>query len=243
MDTFKRIIQVSISRAWLGGQQRTPREKASKGKKEGDLYMKQEQTTPLEIIRGSSIEPKEVEWLWYPYIPFGKVTIIQGDPGEGKSTCILALAALLTRGEELPFTGQRYEPMDVIYQNTEDDADDTVIPRFLKAGGDPEHLLFINEQKQALTFTDERIKEAIEETGARLLVFDPLASYIGENTSLNSANEVRGRFNRLIDAAKETGCAIVIIGHMNKMVGVKAMYRTLGSIDVVAAARSVLVIG
>ncbi|MBR3206130.1 MAG: hypothetical protein IKF58_06925, partial [Bacillus sp. (in: Bacteria)] len=79
MDTFKRIIQVSISRAWLGGQQRTPREKASKGKKEGDLYMKQEQTTPLEIIRGSSIEPKEVEWLWYPYIPFGKVTIIQGD--------------------------------------------------------------------------------------------------------------------------------------------------------------------
>lgn len=90
----------------------------------------------LKIINGAEIVPKEVSCLWYPYIPFGKVTIVQGDPGEGKSTFVLNLAAILTKGEQLPFTDECIEPMNVIYQNTEDDADGTVIPRFLKAGGD-----------------------------------------------------------------------------------------------------------
>ena len=61
---------------------------------------------PLEIVKASDIEPKEVKWLWYPYIPFGKVTLLQGDPGDGKSKFMLSLAALLSKGEHLPFADE-----------------------------------------------------------------------------------------------------------------------------------------
>lgn len=93
-------------------------------------------SVPLEIIKASEIEPKEVKWLWYPYIPFGKVTLLQGDPGDGKSKLMLSIAALLSKGEPLPFTEtEENEPMTIIYQTTEDDADDTVVPRFNSTGG------------------------------------------------------------------------------------------------------------
>ena len=76
-------------------------------------------TVPLEIIKASEIEPKEVKWLWYPYIPFGKVTLLQGDPGDGKSKLMLSIVALLSKGEPLPFTGEEEtEPMTIIYQTT-----------------------------------------------------------------------------------------------------------------------------
>ena len=200
------------------------------------------QIPELEIIRASEIVPREVEWLWYPYIPYGKITLVQGDPGDGKSTFVLNLAALLTSGKPLPFCDEEREPVNVIYQNTEDDADDTVIPRFIQAGGNPEHLCFINEKQNALTFSDERIVKAIKQLNARLVILDPLSSYIGKDVSLNLANDVRSQFNPLIEAAKETRCAIVIVCHMNKMSGTKAIYRTTGSIDVVGAARSALLI-
>ena len=63
-------------------------------------------TVPLEVVKASEIEPKEVKWLWYPYIPFGKVTLLQGDPGDGKSKLMLSIAALLSNGEPLPFTDE-----------------------------------------------------------------------------------------------------------------------------------------
>lgn len=196
----------------------------------------------VDVIYGSEIEPKEVEWLWYPYIPAGKITIVQGDPGEGKSTFALALAAILTRGSELPFTDDERAPVNVIYQNTEDDLADTVLPRFLKYGGDPTRLIIINEKKHALTFSDDRIIQAIQEHDAKLLVFDPLSSYLGGDVSMNLANEVRLKFNEIIRVAQETHCAILIVSHMNKTQGAKAIYRTSGSVDVIGAARSGLVI-
>ena len=196
----------------------------------------------LEIIKASAIEPKEIDWLWYPFIPYGKVTLLQGDPGDGKSTFMLTIAAMLTRGEPLPFTDKPYEPISVIYQTTEDDADDTIVPRFIKANGDRERLMFISESESPLTFDDARIRTAINKTEAKLLILDPLSSYIGD-CQINAANEVRPRFNCLIQIAKETGSAIVIINHLNKMFGTKAIYRTPGSIDIVGAVRSALLIG
>ena len=198
----------------------------------------------LEIIRASDITPKEVQWLWYPYIPFGKITLLQGDPGDGKSKFMLALSALLSNGGALPFTDDEAtnEPMTIIYQTTEDDADDTVVPRFISAGGDCEKLIFIKEDLKSLSFGDERIKSAIEKYGAKLLILDPMSSYIGENCSMNNANETRTEFNHLIAVAKETGCAIVIIAHMNKMKDTSPLYRTNGSIDIAGAARSILAV-
>ena len=198
----------------------------------------------LEITKASEVQVKSVEWLWYPYIPYGKVTVLQGEAGDGKSTLILKLAAMLTRGEPMPFTdGEGAEPVNVIYQSTEDDADDTIVPRFIAAGGDTDRLLFINEKEQYLSFSDERLLEAIRQTKAKLIVLDPLSAYIGESTSINSANEVRRQFRPLIDIAKEQGCAILIVHHMNKAIGQKALNRGVGSVDIVGAARSVLLVG
>ena len=201
------------------------------------------QKKELKIISSTNVEVREINWLWYPFIPRGKVTILQGDPGEGKSTFMLTLAAYLTRGEALPFTdcGEPPDPITVLYQSTEDDYDDTIVPRFIKAGGIRDRLAFIDESEYPLTFDDDRILEGIKQTGAKLLVLDPLASYIGD-CSLNASNEVRQKFNALINAARETDCAIVVVNHMNKMPGLKAIHRTPGSIDVAGAVRSILLL-
>lgn len=196
----------------------------------------------LEIIKASEIIPKEVRWLWYPYIPFGKVTLLQGDPGDGKSKLMLSLAALLSKGAPLPFADEDEsgEPMTVIYQTTEDDADDTVVPRFNSAGGDGDRLIFIKEDEKSLTFGDDRIREAVEKYHAKLLILDPMSSYICDTCSMNNANETRAEFNHLIAVAKDTGCAIVIIAHMNKANDTSPLYCTNGSIDIAGAERSIL---
>lgn len=203
-----------------------------------------ERAVELEVIHASEIKPKEIQWLWYPYIPFGKITLLQGDPGDGKSKLMLSLAALFTLGKAPPFADdeESHEPMTVIYQTTEDDADDTVVPRFISSGGDCERLIFINEKEKHLTFSDQRLQKAIEKYNARLLILDPLSSYIGENCSMNNANETRAELNHLIDIGKETGCAIVVVAHMNKAKDTTPLYRTNGSIDISAAARSILAV-
>ena len=118
-------------------------------KENADMAEETKQTPKLKLIRASEIDPKSVEWLWYPFIPYGKVTLVQGDPGDGKSTFLLTIAAMLTKGDPLPFTEPETppEPMCVIYQTTEDDADDTIVPRFIRANGDREKLIFINEKE------------------------------------------------------------------------------------------------
>ena len=203
-----------------------------------------EQEAELQLVRASDITPKEVKWLWYPYIPFGKVTLLQGDPGDGKSQLMLAVSALVSKGKPLPFADEEdaHEPMTVIYQTTEDDADDTVVPRFIASDGDRDRLLFIREDEKNLTFGDDRIRSAIVQSGAKLLILDPLSSYIGDDCSLNAANETRAAFNHLIGVAKDTGCAIVIIAHMNKLRETSPLYRTSGSIDIAGVARSILAI-
>lgn len=208
------------------------------------MYEKNNLTkAPLEIFTAADVEPKEVRWLWYPYIPIGKVTLIHGESGDGKSTFALNLAAILTRGGTLPFTEVSHRPMRVIYLNTEDDADDTVVPRFIKAGGMRDNLIFISEKEQKLSFTDWRIRETIMRTGARVCILDPLASYIGRDVSMNLANEVRPSFESLIDVARETRCTIIVVAHLNKAEGQKATSRIAGSGDIVAAARSAIAIG
>ena len=197
----------------------------------------------LKLICMDDVEAKEVDWLWYPYIPYGKLTIVQGDPGEGKTTMVLQLAALLSKGEKLPCDDKERTPVNVIYQTAEDGLADTVKPRLEAAGADCSRVLVIDECEAELSMTDERIEQALKETGAKVLILDPIQAYLGADVDMHRANEIRPVMKRLGDMAEKYGCAILLIGHMNKASGSKSTYRGLGSIDFQATARSVLVVG
>ena len=195
-----------------------------------------------DITYFTEVESKKVDWLWYPYIPYGKLTILQGDPGDGKTTFILSLIALLSNGEHLPFSDTKVSGIS-IYQNAEDDISDTIKPRLEWHKANCKKICFIDSKDTPLFMDNDNIEKAIRETGAKLLVLDPIQSFIGNNVDMNRANSIRPLMTKLKDTAQKTGCAIVLIGHLNKNNGGKANYRGLGSIDITAASRSVLLIG
>ena len=197
----------------------------------------------LQMVKMSEIQSKEVEWLWYPFIPYGKLTIVQGDPGDGKTTLILNIAAKLSKGEGLDSEMKLPEPMNVIYQSAEDGLADTVKPRLELAGADCERILVIDEKEKSLSMADERLEKAIVQTKARMLILDPIQAYLGGSMDMNRANEARDMTKKLGALAEKYQCAIVLIGHMNKAAGNKAAYRGMGSIDFFAVARSVLLVG
>lgn len=206
----------------------------------------------LKLINMETVEVEQVEWLLYPFIPYGKVTIIQGDPGEGKTTMVLQIIAKLTKGEKvLPDSSgdgnkipeQEIESVNVIYQTAEDGLGDTIKPRLIEAGADCSKVLVIDDGEQPLTMMDNRLEEAIIQTQARLIVLDPIQGFLGSEVDMHRANEIRPLMKRVSVLAEKYHCAIILIGHMNKNSNGKSSYRGLGSIDFQAAARSVLVVG
>ena len=196
----------------------------------------------VKIIRMSDVELTPVDWLWKPYLPFGKLSVLQGNPGEGKTYFAMHLAAACTNGKLLP-NMERMEPFNVIYQTAEDGLGDTVKPRLIEAGADLDRVLVIDDSDVQLTLSDERIEKAIVENNARLVIIDPIQAYLGADVDMNRANEVRPIFMRLGQVAQRTGCAILLIGHLNKAAGMQSLQRGLGSIDIAAAVRSVMFIG
>lgn len=217
------------------------------------------------MINMESVKVEQIEWLLYPFIPFGKVTIIQGDPGEGKTTMVLQIIAKLTRGESILLNQKSQkeaqkdseknlkqevlsqdnpmQPVNVIYQTAEDGLGDTIKPRLLAAGADCSRVLVIDDQDQPLTMLDVRLEEAIMQTKARMVVLDPIQGFLGTDVDMHRANEIRPLMKRVAVLAEKYHCAIILIGHMNKNSNGKSSYRGLGSIDFQAAARSVLIVG
>ena len=207
----------------------------------------------LKLINMEQVEVEKIDWLLYPFIPFGKVTIVQGDPGEGKTTMVLQIIAKLTKGEAVLPSGSDepaleektmdLEPVNVIYQTAEDGLGDTIKPRLLSAGADCSRVMVIDDNDQALTMMDARLEEAIIQTKARLVVLDPIQGFLGTDVDMHRANEIRPLMKRVAVLAEKYHCAIILIGHMNKNSNGKSSYRGLGSIDFQAAARSVLIVG
>ena len=205
--------------------------------------MVEKQNVELKLIHMEDVVSKEVEWLWYPYIPYGKITIIEEDPGEGKTTLVLKLAAALSRGLPLPCDDDKeYEPIHIIYQTAEDGIEDTIKPRLEKAGADCSMIRVIDETDKELSMTDDRLEQAIIETKGRLIILDPIQAYIGATVDMHRANEIRPVLKHIGMIAEKHNCAIILIGHMNKASGSKSTYRGLGSIDIQATARSVLLV-
>ena len=170
--------------------------------------------TTLKIINMQDVEAKEVKWLWYPYIPYGKITIIQGDPGEGKTTLVLNLAALLTRGEKLPESDTVAEPINVLNQSAEDGLADTIKPRLVAANADASRVMVIDETNIDLSMTDHHLEAGIRQTGAKLVILDPLQAYLGAKVDIAKAKELGPEFKKL--AAKDLQQAKPEAKDMNK---------------------------
>lgn len=203
------------------------------------ICLRDNREKPVPVMKMSEVEETVVQWLWYPFIPFGKVTLIQGNPGKGKTWIAMAIAAYCTNGKELP-NALPIEPFNVLYQTAEDGIADTIKPRLAKCGADMTRVRFINEDEKQLSMTDDRIEKAIRQNNVRLMIMDPIQAYLGANVDMNRANEIRPLFRHLSTIAERTGCAIVLIGHLNKSSGSQSDYRSLGSIDIAAAVRSIL---
>ena len=202
----------------------------------------QEKEAVVPMLCYKDIEQTSVEWLWFPYIPFGKLTIIQGNPGEGKTYFAMMLTAACTNRKLFP-NMEDIEPFNVIYQTAEDGMGDTIKPRLLEAGADLSRGMVIDDSEEALTLSDDRIEKAVRQNHVRLVIIDPVQAFIGADVDMNRANEVRPVFRKLGMIAEKTSCAIVLIGHLNKSSGTQSTYRGLGSIDIMAAVRSLIFIG
>lgn len=208
------------------------------------VWFDRKDTMMLDLCDGqlklySNVTETAVDWLWYPYIPFGKITLIQGDPGCGKSTLMMNIISAVSNGSVAPDGRKLKKPMHVIYQCSEDGLSDTIKPRLIAAGADCANVAFLDEEINWVTLNDDSVRRAIAEFNAKLLVIDPIQAYLGE-ADIANASGMRRVLRQLSLWATMYDCAVVLIGHLNKRQSSKELYRSLGSIDLVAAARSVI---
>lgn len=195
----------------------------------------------IKLVYYSEIKSKKVDWLWFPYIAYGRITMIQGDPGDGKTTLALMLVAMLSNGKNtynvdgLKIT----RPCNVIFQTAEDGVDDTIKPRLEIMNANCGRVAYLEDEK-TLNLEDDSIEQLIVQSKAKLFILDPIQSFLARGKSMQSVSDIRPMMKNLSKIAKRTNCAIVLIGHLNKSEGTKDLYRGLGSIDITAIARSIL---
>lgn len=196
---------------------------------------------PLKRTKASTVIKTKVEFLWFPYIPAGKVTSIEGDPGVGKSWLTYMIAAAVSAGFPLP--GQpkvQHTNGNVLIMNGEDGWSDTIVPRLESLGA---NLNFIDFMEIDVTLNKEgvgRLEAAMTESAATILFIDPIQYFMGAKVDINKANEVRAFMKELANAAERTNCAVIIVRHLRKQGGDNALHKGLGSMDFAASVRSIL---
>jgi hypothetical protein len=189
----------------------------------------------------ADVQPKEVEWLWKPYIPLGKLTLFDGDPGVGKSWATCALVTAITHGYGLPDMPTT-EPSDVVMLSAEDGLDDTIRPRLEAMGAELRRVVARNK---AMVFDEKGIQQLeaqVSKLKPALIVIDPLFAFIGGKTDIYRDNEARTVTTPLAELAQNHGCAIVAVRHLTKQQQ-KAIYAGGGSMAFIGAARSALLFG
>ena len=213
----------------------------------------------VEVIQPlSGVKPSVVQWLWYGWIPLGKVSILEGESDVGKSTLTMAMASIVSQGKPWPTTvvGGRprdsiSDPASVVLVGIEDDNADTVVPRLVSAGADLNRVFSLNRpvdakgQPKPFTIPDdiEWLRQAIVESEAKLVVIDPISACMPENTKHGVDSSIRRILMHIVDLARETDCAILLIRHFNKAQGMSAKNRGGGSTAYGALVRSVIQAG
>jgi hypothetical protein len=191
----------------------------------------------------SEIEPERVEWLWPRRIPKGKISVLDGDPDNGKSVLTTDLAARVTAGLHLP-DGTKTEAAGAVIVSAEDGASDTIRPRFDAAGGDPSRALLLgNDEPFAIPGDIPRLERAVRQVKAALVIIDPIMAFLSGDVNSNRDQDVRRALTPLKRMAERTGASVILVRHLNKSQGGNPLYRGGGSIGIIGAARSGMVVG
>lgn len=195
---------------------------------------------PLTVESLSTVEAKDVVWLWEPYLPMCMPSMLSGDPGSGKTSVALDIAASLTNGY-IPYTRKRCKPINVLYFSVENAAEYVTAPRFAAQGGNPKRFFTVTD---AVTLQQmNRIEATVRKTRAKLVIFDPLQSYLGADVDAHRSNETRPVMDGLVRLAEKYQLVVLIVRHLAKSSGGRAIHRGLGSIDLTAAVRSEMLVG
>jgi hypothetical protein len=193
-----------------------------------------------ELVCLSDVQPRDVDWLWEPYLPAGMLAMLSGDPGGGKTFLALAVAAALSNGKT-PFTLEPRKPVNTLYLSVENSPEHVVRPRFDSLGGDAKRFHFI---QGSISLKDvDRLRDFIAKTEAGLLVVDPIQSYLGADVDAHRSNETRPVLDGLARLASEYKCCCLLVRHLSKASGGRAITRGLGSIDLTGAVRTELMAG
>jgi hypothetical protein len=238
----------ALCRSWGGKWTRLADaeiEKALRRWKENGSPAWDEPETQWRLVRYSDIQAKPIEWFWRGYLAAGKLTMLNGEPGHGKSLVSLDLAARLTAGKAWP-DGQSNEvpPASVLLLTEEEDPADTIKPRFLAAGGDPAKLFFLSRSSLfRIESGADELRKLIETQvpDIKLIVLDPVSDYTGAD--INSDGEVRPALNALAALAVDLGIAVVGINHLNKRSDVRGTHRVQGARGWVSVARLNYLVG
>ena len=204
--------------------------------------------TELELVSLSTIEAKKVEWIDRPYLPRGKIVLMAADPGTGKTYVSCKICSCISTGSPMPWEQTEdpfieYEPGNVIYLTAEDGLADTIRPRFDECGADVEKIFVVAPTAEdRLCFDDDRLVPMIEKVNPRLVVIDPLQGFLNPDVDMNSMNNIRAAMHKIEAWAEKYNFTALIVCHLNKGNGM-ALQRINGSTDIVAVARSVLLMG
>ena len=203
--------------------------------------VKSAQSDTIATKKASQHGTSEPKFLWFPFLPYKKLIVLQGESGIGKSSFILNVAALLSQGKPMPFetNTQPAERSDILYLNKEDDIEETINPRLIAMGADLERFHFAHET----FFLDndcKRLEATINELNIRLVIIDPLTSFLSRSHNMNTAQSVGNLMRGLSRVAFATNSAIVVVCHLTKNAFGKEIDRHLGSSDIINAARSVI---
>ena len=222
--------------------------KSSLGFDEVDKYYEEalnKEESSFELVSFQDIPEEQIEYLWYPYIPLGTITLLVGAPGIGKSYIALKLASIISNGEKFPFDFNHKSielpPSNVIVQNGEDSKTTTIRYRLSKLEADISKIWFIKEKDLAFKLDNiDTLEKCLYEKHPKLIVIDPITQFLPQKISMNRANEVRASLSPLAELAARYKCTFLLIAHKNKNTKTDGIYRVLGSIDFVGICRSML---
>ena len=190
----------------------------------------------LVVVEAVDVEPRAVRWLWLSRVPMGGITMLDGDPGEGKTAIALKFSSLVSQGGLFPDDPTKREPRKVLYISVEDDPAFTLVPRLKSMGANLSNVAFLvlmrdpKGEERVLDITRDlpELEAEVARRNPALIVIDPVQAHIGAGTDMNRVNQVRAAMAPVALLAAKYDCAILIVRHFNKQGGTKALYRGMG---------------